>query len=426
MAETGIDAGDGDIDHAQGILRPPTIILVVALVASFYAWLNLVTTIPYPGLIGYDFITLGTDWMVFYGAVRSVLEGHVALIYDGDRFTDFLNTTFASWLSHPLAFRPWAYPPSFLLLLLPFAPLGFFTAYLAFQVVTAALMAIALRSCSADLISSRRLVAVALLSPAAAVNVIDGQNAFLVAALMVGGIGLMSERPVLAGLILGLLTFKPQFAILVPLALVAAGQWRAFFAAGASTLAMVALSSLIFGWSLWLQWFPLIIGDLLNPNEKWISYGRMWGQSVYTCAVLLGIPQRLASGIQLLATLTAAATVVLAFRSKLSTNEKTAVLLAATVLATPHSGAYDATLLVIATALWQMTRGAGQPSWHWTLAFMIWLVPIVSPPIFSTAGRFAPLLTLALVALILRGPASRPIIGRGGSQDPQSIPSACM
>jgi hypothetical protein len=119
---------------------------------------------------------------------------------------------------------------------------------------------------------------VTLLCPAAAINVIDGQNVFLVAALIVGGIGLMASRPVLAGLLLGLLTFKPQFCILVPLALIAAGQWRTFFAAGASALATVAVSSLIFGWDLWLRWFPLIIGNLLNPDEKWISYGRMWGE----------------------------------------------------------------------------------------------------------------------------------------------------
>jgi hypothetical protein len=110
----------------------------------------------------------------------------------------------------------------------------------------------------------------------------------------------------------------------------------------------------------------------------------------------------------MLATLGAAASVILAFRSGLSTIEKIAVLLAATVLAAPHSGAYDATLLTIAAAFWLMTRGSLQPSWHWTLAFMIWLVPIVSPPIFSAAGSVAPLLTVALIVLILRGRASHP------------------
>jgi hypothetical protein len=72
-------------------------------------------------------------------------------------------------------------------------------------------------------------------------------------------------------------------------------------------------------------------------------------QRVCLCC-LLGIPQQIASLVQLLATLGAAASVILAFRSGLSTLEKIAVLLAATVLAAPHSGAYDATLLTIAAA----------------------------------------------------------------------------
>src|ERR1700760_1111328 len=107
MAGTNIDPVEGVAGSAQGVLRPPPVVLVVALVASFYAWLNLATTTHYPGLIGFDFNALGTDWMVFYGAVRAALDGHVALIFDGDRFTDFLNGTFGSWLSQPLAYRPW-------------------------------------------------------------------------------------------------------------------------------------------------------------------------------------------------------------------------------------------------------------------------------------------------------------------------------
>ena len=144
------------------MLRPPAVVLIPGLLMSFYVWLNLLTTIPYPGKIRLDYNTLGTDWMVFYGAIRSVLDGNASLIFDGDRFTDFLNTTFADWLSKPLAFRPWAYPPSFLLMLLPFAPLGFFGSYAAFQVVTAALLALALRS---SVLSPPLLFPVARIAP---------------------------------------------------------------------------------------------------------------------------------------------------------------------------------------------------------------------------------------------------------------------
>ena len=361
--------GGGNFERAE--LRPPAVVLIPALAMSFYIWLILVTTIPYPGKIGLDYNTLGTDWMVFYGAIRSVLDGNAPLIFDGDRFTDFINTAFAGWLSAPLEFRPWAYPPSFLLILLPFAPLGFFGSYVAFQIATAAALAVALRASAAKSLPSGALLAAVLICPASAINAINGQAAFLVAALIVGGFSLLKRRPYLGGLVLGLLTFKPQFCVLVPIALVAAGQWRAFVASGLSALAMMIASGLVFGWDLWLRWLPLILENLNSPNPKWIEYGRMWGHSVYTCAVLLGAPQRLASWIQLLATLGAAISVVIAFRSRLGMPEKIAVFLAATVLAAPHSGAYDGTLLVIAAAFWLMARASSLPLWCWTLAFMI-------------------------------------------------------
>jgi len=167
-----MDLAQGDLAHGGGNfaqrdgLRPPAVVLIPGLLMSFYVWLNLFTTIPYPGKIGLDYNTLGTDWMVFYGAIRSVLDGNAPLIFDGDRFTDFLNTNFADWLSKPLAYRPWAYPPSFLLMLLPFAPLGFFGSYVAFQVVTAALLALALRSSATTAVPASALFVVALICPA--------------------------------------------------------------------------------------------------------------------------------------------------------------------------------------------------------------------------------------------------------------------
>ena len=156
--------------------------------------------------------------------------------------------------------------------------------------MTGALLALALRSVTARRCHRRALLVAVLACPASAINAIDGQAVFLVAALIVGGFGLLERRPYLGGLVLGLLTFKPQFCILVPIALIAAGQWRALLASGVSALAMMIASGLIFGWDLWLRWFPLIIENLVSPSEKWIEFGRMWGHSVYTCAVLLGAP----------------------------------------------------------------------------------------------------------------------------------------
>lgn len=378
-------------------------LLPAALVATLYGWAELVSTFIHPGSIGLNHIAPGTDWMVFYGAVRSALAGHLPLVMNGDDFTAYLNRAFADWLSAPLQFRPWFYPPSFLVLLLPFAPLGLVGSYVAFQLVTGGFLAAALDKGGLDAAASRYLIAAVLISPAASNNMLDGQCAFLVAGLMVAGVRLIAARPVLAGAVLGLLSFKPQFFLLVPFALVALDQWRSLIAAAASALLLALVSALIFGVDLWIWWVPQAIANLTSPDPKWVEYGRIWGHSVWACAVLLGLPPRLASLLQLAALAGGAIATFVAFRSSLSTDRKLAVLLAGAVLAAPHSGPYDAVLLVVAVGLLLAGEARAPNRLHWLLGFGIWLVPLISPPAYVVAGRFAPLLTVALIGVLLNG-----------------------
>jgi hypothetical protein len=394
--------------------------LIAALLIALYQWLVLITTVFYPGKIGLDYNTLGTDWMVFYGAIRSVLDGHSALVYDGARFTGFLNTAFADWLSQPLAFRPWTYPPDFLLFLLPFAPLGFVGSYVAFQIVTGGLLVMALRAFPLVRMSAGMAIAMVLLYPAATINVISGQCTFLVAALIVGGFAVLDSRPILGGLILGLLTFKPQFCVLVPFALVAAGSWRALIAAAVSPLAMLGVSGAMFGWDLWLRWIPLVWSNVNNSNDLWIETGRMWGNSVYACAVSFGAVPQVASAVQLVAIVAAIVAVVAAFRSRLGTMEKAAAFLAATVLAAPHSGLYDMILLQIAMVFLLLARGASRQPWMWSLAFVVWLLPTLGPPLLFGIGRLGPLVPLALILAALFGAEARSI--RTADSEPDAGP----
>jgi alpha-1,2-mannosyltransferase len=277
---------------------------------------------------------------------------------------------------------------------------GFFGSYLAFQIASAGLLAAALKN-GADAASSRYVIAAVLISPAAAINVADGQCAFLVAAIMVLGVRWLETRPVLAGAVLGVLSFKPQFLLLVPVALLAAGQWRSLIAAACSALALAAASALIFGADLWSWWGPQAIANLSSPEPKWIEYGRIWGHSVWACAFLLGLPDRMASLLQFLAIAASASATFVAFRSSLGRDKQLAILLAAAVLAAPHSGPYDAILLVAAVGLWLAGEINAPNRLHWLLGFGIWLVPLISPPALVMAARFAPLLTVAVIGLIL-------------------------
>src|SRR5262249_49192743 len=116
------------------------------------------------------------------------------------------------------------YPPIFLLIIAPFALLPYATAFLTFEFTTllgyVAVVFLIVRRAPA--------IALALASPFTFWNFVVGQTGFLRASLVGAALLALERRPMLAGVFTGCLTFKPQFAILFPVALTAAGQWRAF------------------------------------------------------------------------------------------------------------------------------------------------------------------------------------------------------
>ena len=68
---------------------------------------------------------------------------------------------------------------------------------------------------------------VAAAFPAVFINLGHGQNGFLTAGLLGAALLSLPRRPLLSGILFGLLAYKPQFGLLIPVALLVAGQWRA-------------------------------------------------------------------------------------------------------------------------------------------------------------------------------------------------------
>lgn len=368
--------------------------LVVGIVASVYGWAVFASTPFYPGAIGLNYNALGADYMVFHSAVGLARFGDLATLYDPDRFTAWLNHAFASRLSQALDFRPWVYPPPFLLLLLPFSVLGFAASYLVFQVVTAAGMLAAIRG-----LSRRGWGWVAACGPAAACNVTSGQASFAMAGLLLGGVALLDRRPWLAGVVFGLLSFKPQFALMVPVVLLARGAWRAILAAAATALVMAGACWLWLGTGIWSGWLATMATSASGTDSRWFRAGRLWGESVYTCAVTLGASVMVANVAQAAFVLLAAGAVWFAFRShRLADARAGAVLLTAALLAAPHAGNYDLLLPVVAAVLLLRDRPG---KWDWLLAVLVWLEPVMGLPVITVAARFIPLLNAVLLGRIL-------------------------
>ncbi len=337
----------------------------------------------------------GQDWHVFYNAARLVFEGKLAALYDGHRFTEIMNQRFGM----PSAgLHPWLYPPNFLLLLLPFGVLSFAASLVLFLGVTfgaimAAFSTIALRG--------RQLyVASLILSPAAALTVCLGQNAFLTGALLVGGFGMLARRPIVAGALLGLATYKPQLWLMVPIALIAGRSWKALASALATGALFAAASVAVFGIRPWTDWISLMSGasDVFNRLSE---VEMLKGESVYACIVMLGGSPGLANLLQIAAALAAAGAVWWIYSRPAPKDLRLAVLLSAALLATPHVMVYDAVLLVIAATI-VFLRGLeeGFRPGELAITLLAWTITAV-PPSLLKIGVATPFLILALIGAVL-------------------------
>jgi Glycosyltransferase family 87 len=380
----------------------PAVVSAVAAIAALYGWGVVALTPTHPGSIGLNLNALGTDWMVFYLGPQWFFHGNLGALFDGDRFTAYLNSAFSTWLSQPTPFRPWVYPPSYLLAMLPFGMLPFAVSYVAFQVASAALLAAALWF-GADRKNARPLVVGAvLLGPAAAINAGMGQNGFLIASFLVGGFRILSVRPALGGAILGMATMKPQFWLLVPVALAAGREWKALAWSILAAAALALASAALFGIDSWRHWLDLAQNSYANPHGKWVELGRMWGDSIYACLVSGGASEGFADAGQTAGTLIAIGLVYHGFRLRLPRDRKIAVLLACTILAAPHSSLADTVLLATAAALWSSAAAQGNASLTtWTLALALWLTPLFNPPLVSPLGRLTPVLILGFIAMTI-------------------------
>jgi hypothetical protein len=365
--------------------------------------LVIATGTGHDGAIGPQFNALGADWVIFLAAARAVFSHDLSHIYDQAWITQATNSQFAHWLSSPLPFPLFPYPPVYLLLVVPFAALPVGWSLLLSQLAQFAALAWALRKLASDKSWLFFLVA-AFLAPAASNNVVAGSNALLVAALIVGGTALVSTWPLLAGALIGVLVFKPQYAPLPFLALLAAGEGRALAAALASAALLCLLSAVLFGPSLWLDWFNVYLHPQTVAGVNATDWGHMWDESVSTCVTLLGAPHWLAMAAQILA---AAVAIVFTWRAFRSENpQRLAILCCAVLLASPHLSNYDLILLALAALLRvQAMREEARPL-TLMLPLLCYIAPIFNPPRVMALGLITPLLLLGLM-LVLQRQATR-------------------
>jgi len=254
---------------ASYLLRIGMLVAVAAFLSFWVMWIEWQEAAP-------GISTLSGDFVSFWTAGRLALQGHAADAYR--EVPLFFQQVALHHDPDDWAYLAFFYPPYFLLLCTGFALLPYFPALCLWLVVTCAGYAAALRAMVPKTLRERESVWLLFLGyPAVMINAGFGQNGFLSTALLGGAAVWLERQPVLAGLCLGCLSYKPQLGIVVPLALAVAGRWRAFAAAATTVLVLAAAATLAFGTAIW----PAFMADMAEAHHNWMDaynplYLRFW------------------------------------------------------------------------------------------------------------------------------------------------------
>ncbi len=283
------------------------------------------------------------DFSNYWIASRLVLEGGVRELFQGQDIY-FPHMTAAFGADFP--WHTWSYPPHFLLLIWPFGWLPYSVSMVVFLLVT---LLIYLHALSL-LARQNPEFPVLFLLPFIVCNVLAAQNGFMTAAMLLYGLSLRDNRPLLAGVAIGLLTVKPQLGILLPLLLLVERRWLVFLSAGVTTVSTVFLSAWIFGLETWIGYM-----QQTWPYQTWVMNE---GEGIFVHMMLSTFGALRSLGYDAAAAFRGHAPVALAafllfgwasFKLR-SPHNRAASLVFATFMISPYSLVYDLGALVVVSA----------------------------------------------------------------------------
>ncbi|MBV8839928.1 MAG: DUF2029 domain-containing protein [Alphaproteobacteria bacterium] len=356
-------------------------------------------------IVGLDGRPAPSDFLNVYGAGRLVLESQAPAAYDWD----VLHATENALVGRAVTtYFGWHYPPPFLAVAAALASLPYAAAFVAWFAVTLPLYLVTIRAIVRAPVGW--LVAGAF--PALLPNIIPGQNGFLTAALIGGTLVLLERQPWLAGVCLGLLTYKPQFGILFPLLLVAGGYWRAIASATVTAVALALGSVALFGtatWAAFFHWLPLTSQALFSDGAHHADWSKF--QSLFALVRMLGGGATFAWTLQLALSAVTALLLCATWRdTRIAFPLKAAATATAVLLATPYVYLYDLTVLAVAVAFLlrhAMNRGFARAE---TIGLGLVTALVLVMPFFEVpVGLPAAAIVAALIARRALGEELRPL-----------------
>lgn len=332
---------------------------------------------------------IGDDFINYFSGAYLTLHQRVAEIYHWRPYHAFQESLVGAWVSPNYNY---SYPPVTLVLTLPFGALPYVPALGAWLVTGWYAFFSALR------LATPNALLLALAAPAVFVNAYCGHTGAWTAAFLGGGLCLLERRPVMAGVLFGLQAFKPQLALMVPIALLAGGHWRAIVSA-AVTVAVLATASLaLIGWDGWrafLDLIPLLRNVVMGEAEH-------RNVSVFMLASGLGMGLTAAYATQMMTALLMAALVAYAWFKDAPAPTRNAAVLIGVLLATPYLQDYDLVFVAFIAAWLLKLDPETTPATRVACAAIL-LMPLLASGLAKFTGfAVGPLFVLPALILVAR------------------------
>lgn len=206
------------------------------------------------------------DFVAFWAAAKLALAGNPVAAFDQAalREAQALVSTASTGEMY------WFYPPAFQFFMLPFAFMPYWLGWLIFNLLAMSVFARSLwEPARAVWLGHNLLVA----APIVIVVFRLGQLSLLWSGGLVLALhAIARDRALVAGLLLALLSIKPQLGILIPVALIAGQHWRVLIWASFAALLLHGLPTILVGLEYWEAFFDQIhrtTASMAADSTRW-------------------------------------------------------------------------------------------------------------------------------------------------------------
>jgi len=334
-------------------------LIIIATLGMYLIFIVYVCVIYFSNLDGLrDFSggdMVGRDFITFWSGGRAVLTDRAVELYQAAQYRDLL----VQYFGEPLNNYYFAYPPHSLALFAPFGALPYVYGLILWTVGELALAYAASRMWFKRQDFSFWII----IGPAAFIVLIGGQTGLWLAGIWMLALSCLDKRPILAGVLIGILTIKPQMGVLLALYLLCGGHWKAIISASVTASLMIAASLILYGfepWRLFIHETLPVQSDVINQPFGIFDY---MIHSPYKWMINLAATPKAAWMLQVPFMLFGVFALIWACLKSVDKRLIIALLSVLTFLFSPYIAIYDMTILAFAACLyWQYSLDTEQSS----------------------------------------------------------------